>query len=402
MTEPCQTTDIAIVGSGMVGTPLALVLASQGLSVTLLDADDRVTRDVNTELNQRCTAVSAGSVQLLQSIGLWDYVANDACPIKSVHVSQRGYFGSVRMQAKQHQLDALGYVLNNDGYLQALQGVLADSSVIQIKGARASSYETTASHALVGYQTKHSKASVMAKLVIAVDGVASAMREAVGIGTKAYDYEQSVVLGCVEHERPNNNIAYERFTAGGPLALLPRTDTISSFVYCIDAKHQSEVSSLDASAFLHRLQQEFGHRLGAFTQIGERVVFPLTRIEAQQPLHGRLLLLGNALRLVHPVAGQGYNLAMRDIASLSSLLNGAGKSDPGNAQLLQDYVASRESDHQRVTRLTDTLARSFRGYASLPGHLRGAGLLGLAAVPLLSREFTRQGLGLDVSARLAR
>ncbi len=403
MSEASHKTDIAIVGSGMVGTPLALALASQGRRVTLLDAGDgAVDRNDTSLLNQRCTAISAGSVQLLQSIGLWDSVANDASPIKSVHVSQRGYFGSVRMQAEQHRLDALGYVVNNKMYLQALHELLLDSSVTHIKEARATSFEAHSSHALVHYQTNQPDERVQAKLVIAVDGVASVMREAVGIGTKTVDYEQSVVLGCVEHEQPHNNVAYERFTAGGPLALLPRSDNISSFVYCIDAKHQSKIASLDAPAFLDCLQREFGHRLGTFTQLGERTVFPLTRIESQRQQHDRLLLLGNAMRLLHPIAGQGYNMAMRDIAGLSSILHDENATDPGNAQLLKHFVGSRSADHKRVIRLTDTLARSFRGYASLPGHLRGVGLLGMAAVPLLSREFTRQGLGLAPSAQLAR
>lgn len=397
--------DIVIVGGGMVGAPLALMLAQRGWRVTLLDAVDSAASNTSLPikptleqqreqlLEQRCTAVSAGSVNLLDSAGLWDGVKSDACPMTKVHVSQRGFFGTVRMQASEHNLDALGFVVNNEHYLGALRSRLPGSTVAHITGARAVSYNATADRATVGYQTSTGESCIVAKLVIAVDGVASAMRDAVGIGIRHHNYEQCAVLGCVALDQPHENIAYERFAAGGPLALLPRTGNIASFVYCIDAKHQSAVTALEPDAFLDKLQREFGYRLGTFKQVGNRTVLPLTRIEAQVQQRDRLLLLGNAMRLLHPVAGQGYNLAIRDIAGLLNTLDAAVATDPGGAAVLAEFVRMREADQKRIVKLTDTLARGFRGYSRLPGHIRGAGLLAMAAVPQLSQLVTRQGLG---------
>ncbi|MEE9334222.1 MAG: FAD-dependent oxidoreductase [Granulosicoccaceae bacterium] len=395
----CET-DIIIVGGGMVGTPLALLLAQQGWKVTLLDAADTSIPPTlhSKSLEQRCTAISAGSVSLLNAVGLWEAVKADACPITKVHVSQRGFFGTVRMQAGEHNLDALGFVVNNEQYLVALRSLLADSAVQHIAGARAMSYNASIDSATVGYKAEPGENSVTAKLVIAVDGVASAMRDAVGIGIRHHNYEQCAVLGCVELDQPHNNVAYERFAAGGPLAMLPRTGNIASFVFCIDAKHQKRFTAMQPDEFLATLQSEFGHRLGTFKQVGRRSIFPLTRIEAQVQQRDRLLLLGNAMRLVHPVAGQGYNLAIRDVAGLLNTLGTADVADPGNATLLAGFVNLRESDQNRIVKLTDVLARGFRGYSKLPGHIRGAGLLTMAAVPQLGQLITTQGLGYVQSA----
>ena len=399
--------DIVIVGGGMVGTPLALLLAQQGWKVALLDAAAAIESASSPtaqslSLEQRCTAISAGSVSLLDAAGLWEAVKADACPMTKVHVSQRGHFGTVRMQARDHNLEALGYVVNNEHYLAALRDRLSGSSVQHITGARAVSYKADADSATVGYKTESDETSITAKLVIAVDGVASAMRDAVGIGIRHHNYEQCAVLGCVQLDQPHNNVAYERFAAGGPLAMLPRTGNVASFVYCIDAKQQAEVTAMEADEFLVKLQDEFGHRLGVFKQVGERTIFPLTRIEAQIQQRDRLLLLGNAMRLLHPVAGQGYNLAMRDVAGLLNALTASEVVDPGNASVLANFVSLRESDQQRIVKLTDTLARGFRGYSKLPGHIRGAGLLTMAAVPPLSRLITKQGLGYMQSAPAVR
>ncbi len=396
--------DIIIVGGGMVGTPLALLLAQQGWKVVLLDAAAMVSSSTNyvPPLEQRCTAISAGSVGLLDSVGLWDAVKSDACPMTTVHVSQRGFFGTVRMQASDHKLDALGFVVNNEHYLAALRSRLSSSSVQHITGARAVSYKANSDSATVGYKTESSDnfdKSVTAKLVIAVDGVASAMRDAVGIGVSHHNYEQCAVLGCVELDQPHNNIAYERFAVGGPLAMLPRTGNVASFVFCIDAKHREEIAAMESDTFLAKLQSEFGHRLGTFKQVGERSIFPLTRIEAQVQQRDRLLLLGNAMRLLHPVAGQGYNLAIRDVAGLINTLEDATVVDPGSSTVLASFVSMRESDQNRIVKLTDALARGFRGYSSLPGHIRGAGLLTMAAVPQLGQLITSQGLGYVRSVR---
>ena len=196
----------------------------------------------------------------------------------------------------------------------------------------------------------------------------------------------------VEFSEDHANVAYERFTPSGPLALLPRPGRTASFVYCIDPENQDATQALSDEAFTHELQSAFGFRLGKFLSVGPRYFTPLVRIEAATQYATRLLLMGNAMRLLHPVAGQGYNLAMRDVEQLVNELNHTDI-DPGEQNLLRSYAESRMQDHKQVVRMTDLLARTFRGQASIPAHLRALGLLGLDRIPALRTHFTERSMG---------
>lgn len=381
--------DIAVVGGGLVGAPLAIMLARQGWSVALLE------QQVSTNPvrgSKGFTALSDSTVVTLNQHNLWQPAKSCACAIREVHVSHKGYFGSTHIAAKQHAVDALGYVVDNAEFLESFQVALEKSDVHRLSGATVTSVSYESDCAQIHYTNAEHSKSISCKLVVAVDGASSKLRDAAGITVRHTDYDQVGVLGVVQLSQAHGEVAYERFTPSGPLALLPLTDKRASFVYCINPDSQQALSAMSDAEFLAMLQSEFGYRLGKFDSVGTRVYIPLVRIEAAQQQAHRLLLMGNAMRLLHPVAGQGYNLAMRDVAHLLLALDNTS-ADPGNSTLLKAYASSRISDHKRVVRMTDLLARAFRGHASIPAHVRALSLLGLDRLPALRDRFTRQSMG---------
>ncbi len=388
-----KTFDIAIVGAGFVGTPLAHVLAQQGWSVALLDAassSDKPASAYPEGLTQRCTALSLGTAQWLQAQGLWADVAQDACPIAQVHVSHKGYFGATRLNAQELDAEAVGYVVSNNRFNTALLQQLKHSAVRYLPNVRVSSVSYGDGKVDVHFE----QATITARLLIAADGVSSIVRESAGIDTTHVDYEQSALLGAVQLQGQHNNVAYERFTSSGPLALLPRSGSYMSFVDCIEPHERETLAAMSDQRYLQRLQKRFGFRLGRFNSVGPRFATPLMRIEASRQTGVRTVLLGSAMRLLHPVGGQGYNLAMRDVAQLCEQLRECGDADPGSTTLLDQFVSSRRQDQERVVQFTDLLARGFRGSASLPAHVRALGLISLDTLSPLRDRFARRTMGM--------
>lgn len=391
--------DIIIVGAGLVGTPLACALSKQGWSVALLDQGSSGKRlpPSHGGLRQRCTALSQGTKQWFERNGLWQAVQPDACPIEHVFVSHKGYFGSTRLHAHELDVEAVGYVVNNDYLASTLLATLERSSnVLCLSDAKVISVKFEHDRICVEHGNSHLRGS----LLIAADGVSSFIRESAGIGTEQVDYNQAAVLGTLLLDGDHQFGAYERFTDTGPLALLPRPGRYMSFVDCIDAEQMTEVQAMDDADYLQRLQQRFGYRVGRFEAVGERFTTPLLRIEACRQVAQRTLLVGNAMRLLHPVGGQGYNLAMRDVAQWQRLLEEgcprqhAKPVDPGNARLLDHFVKLRAVDQRRTVRFTDALARGFRGESTFPAHLRALGLIGLDTISPLRERFARMTMGL--------
>jgi len=381
--------DIAIVGGGLVGTPLAIMLSRLGWSVAMLEQQ---VKSETTPQSKGFTALSDATVGVLNTHQLWQQDNADACAIREVHVSHKGYFGSTHINCDQHAVDALGYVVDNALFLNSFQSALNESEVKQLSGACVSRVEYEQDSASVQYTVKDNAHRLRCKLVVAVDGVSSSIRDAAGIATRQTDYDQVGVLGVVQLSQAHHEVAYERFTSSGPLALLPLPDDRAGFVYCINPDMQASLSAMSEAEFLAHIQSAFGYRLGQFVHASERLFVPLVRIEAVQQQAHRLLLMGNAMRLLHPVAGQGYNLAMRDVAQLLEMLDNTNL-DPGDSALLQTYANSRLDDHRQVVRMTDLLARAFRGKASVPAHVRALGLLGLDCAPVLRNRFALRSMG---------
>ena len=402
--------DIAVVGGGLVGAPLALALADSGWDVVLLERRATPSRPPAAPLDQRCTALSAGSVRWLERQGLWSALAADACPIRAVHVSHRGRFGATRLEAAEQGVDALGQTIENRTALAALEARLETGAVRRHLGVRVAHVEGDAQEARLHLvpsgpddpDRPEAPADVLsARLVIGVDGTESDVRAALGIGVRRVDYRQSAVLGTLALGREHEHVAHERFTENGPLALLPRPGRTASFVECVSPSAGEALATFGDEAFIDHIQSRFGYRLGRFVACGPRSVVPLERIEATRQTAGRAVLLGNAVRLLHPIAGQGYNLALRDVATLVETLApgapgaaGATSSDPGEPSRLDAFAAARRGDQRRVVVLTDALARGFRGRNAALSHLRALALVGLDTVTPLRRRFARAAMGM--------
>ncbi len=388
-------TDILVVGAGLAGLPAAIACAENGWRVTLVDQHDAAQSLPEDLMDQRCTAIGSASEGLLRSWGLWGTLCADAQAIDQVHVSQRGCLGNVRLKADELGVAALGHVIENRRWVQSLRQRAHEHPLIDLQtgcAVRAMTEMSTGSLEV----TLSSDKTLTTQLLIAADGVNSSVRELAGIIAKRTDYEQSALLTTVRMSEPHRARAFERFTATGPLAFLPRPDNIMSLVWCLAPEQASALAQANEGAFSAALQSQFGHRLGQITAIGPRGVIPLVRWEAQIQISSRVVLLGNAARLLHPVAGQGFNLALRDLASLLDMIghrSGERPADPGHADLLRGFVTQRRSDQRRVVLLTDALARTFRGKASLPGHVRALGLAGLDSIGPLRTGFAMQSMG---------
>ncbi len=404
--------DVTIVGGGLVGRPLALALAAQGARVALIDraaaddvarvqsdgrSDERSAETHDAALDARCTAFSAGSLDWLAAHGLWRADAALAAPIRGVQVSHRGRFGATRIDARELSRDSLGATVDNAAFVASLDPALDAADGVQrfdgLTVAAVEPEEGATSLALgLARRPEVRRGRVRTRLLVVADGAGSSTRGLLGIDVRRTDHDQLAVLGGVALERDHAGIAHERFTASGPLALLPRPGRTMSFVMCIDPEERGAVEALDDAGFLALLQERFGRRLGRFTRTGRRTCVPLQRVEAVSTRGHRALLLGNAARLLHPVAGQGYNLALRDVGALVALLK--DKPDPGADWLLERFERERRDDRRRTVTLTDGLARTFRGRAALPGRLRAAGLVGLDLAGPARRAFARASAGL--------
>jgi 2-octaprenyl-6-methoxyphenol hydroxylase len=242
---------------------------------------------------------------------------------------------------------------------------------------------------------------ISARLLVAADGVVSQVRDLLHIGSSVQDYGQSAVIANVTPVLRHNNVAYERFTDAGPIAFLPMTQNRCSVVWTVPTAQADELMQLDDASFLQRLQQRFGYRLGQLKKAGKRHAYPLKLIEATQVVRGRVVVVGNAAHSIHPVAGQGFNLALRDIAMLTELISKA--EDPGDSRLLQSYVEQRQDDARRVYRFTDSLVKIFSNDIAPMGHLRAAGLAAVGLIAPLRHQLARQSMGLSGrSSELAR
>jgi len=395
MTSADNRSDLVIIGAGLAGLPIALACAQAGWRVHLIDQNAEQDELPSDPLDQRCTAIGQATEGLLRRWALWSHVVDHAEPIHQVHVSQRGHFGAVRLRAEELGVPALGHVIENRHWVRALSAMADTHPNIRLQRGVSITALDASAHTEVTI-TLDSGAAITARLLIAVDGENSRVRDLTGVGDQHIDYEQCALLTTVQISAPHNGCAFERFTATGPLALLPRPNQTMSVVWCLDAKDAQSLRDASAEHCLAQLQHQFGFRLGRFTAMGAKTVLPLYRREALAQVGTRTVLLGNAARLLHPVAGQGFNLALRDVAALLDVIGqqtDSVGSDPGAAAGLHAFAQSRQRDQQGVVRLTDTLARAFRGRARTAGHLRALGLMGLDSIEPARTRFAQTAMG---------
>jgi 2-octaprenyl-6-methoxyphenol hydroxylase len=405
--------DIAIVGGGMVGASLAVALEGLGLRAALIEA---VPHDSASQpsFDERTTALSNGSRRILETLGVWAMVSGAATPIRKIHVSDQGRFGFARLDAAEQGLAALGYVVPNRSLGAALWARLSPSESLRVfcpahvtrvhptdrsvelvisveRDASAPGAESSA-----GTEAAPGTRVIEARLVVAADGVQSAVRSAFGVAAEVRDYEQTAVITTVLPQRFHENVAYERFTATGPMALLPLADGRCTLVLTLKPDVAKAALAWSDQEFIAEVQRRFGFRLGRFLKVGRRVPYPLSLTRSDRLSSGRCVIVGNAAQGLHPVAGMGFNLGLRDAATLAELVadsQRAQRPDLGDGTVQADYDAWRAADRSGVIAFTDGLIRVFSSPLGAVQRLRNLGLLAFDVLPPAKSALSRLSTG---------
>ena len=390
-----QETELLIIGGGLVGASLAVALGQAGLDVTVVDACP-LSVDQQPNYDERSIALAQGSQCILSALGLWQSLQDEVCPIHTIHVSDRGHFGFTRLHREQQGVPALGYV--------ATARVLGKTLLDQLN--RLPNVQTLAPAQLIDFQVladgvttrlmqEQQTLECKARLLVAADGAQSSVRDQLGIHSKRRDYGQTAVIANVSSEGDHQNVAYERFTDTGPMALLPMSRQRCALVWTVRSDQSDDIMGLDDAQFLSRLQERFGYRLGRFVKVGQRHAYPLQLLQARESIRPRMALIGNALHTLHPVAGQGFNLGLRDVAALAEVVTDARRQglDIGDNSVLARYADWRQTDQRRAVAFTDSLVRLFGQSLPPVAWLRDAGMLALDICPPAKRWFGRLTMG---------
>jgi len=388
--------DIVIIGGGLVGMCAALVLQHPRRRISVLEATNPQQAQASG-LNARSIALSISSVQIFKALNIWSSIETLAAPIRHIHVSSRGHWGVTRLRARDYNLDALGYVVESQVLGRSLQQAVAASTDIEL--LTDAEFETIAQQqsVTIGYRKQGRKKKLESRLALIADGAHSQARAALGIDHESVDYGQSVVICNVEFDKPRSDTAYERFTDQGPLAMLPLGGSRYACMWTQDTDTAAATMLLDESDFMEALQTWFGLRLGFIERVGRRNSFPLQRTRAGCLQRQRCIVIGNAANALHPVAGQSFNLSLRDIACLYELLVGHNLSaldDDQMTAISSDYEHKRVKEHEAVIRFGDGLVNLFSNDLPIFNHARAAGLSLLDLLPPLKRQVALAGMGM--------
>jgi len=394
--------DVAIVGGGMVGASLAAGLIGTGVRLLLIETVP-FGASAQPSFDERTTALGNASRRIFEGLTVWEAIAPEAAPIRAIHISDAGRFGSARLVAEEQGIDAFGYVVPNRRIGAALWGRLEQAAEFALRvPGQVEDVAIDATGVRLNVISGGRREAVTARLVVAADGAHSQIRSAAGIEAAVEDYEQVAVVANVACDTAHGGIAYERFTPAGPLAVLPLADGTRSVVWACRRDDAPRVLALDDAAWLEELQSRFGWRAGRFVRAGRRASYPLKLTRAASPVATRTALIGNAAQALHPVAGQGFNLGLRDAAMLAEVIAGSS-GDAGAPARLEQFAAWRARDRSGVTRFTDGLVRLFGDERFGVGMLRNLGLLLFDVSPPAKSALARVSLGFGgPTPRLAR
>ncbi|WP_218698140.1 2-octaprenyl-6-methoxyphenyl hydroxylase [Acinetobacter harbinensis] len=397
--------EVIIVGGGMVGLSLALMLAKAKIAVKLLEAiqypnyEDADLAPYHSSFDARNSALSRRSVQIYQELGLWDVLQQHATPILQVHITEQGSFGKARLLAAQEKVENFGQVIENAWLGRVLLTQVRQQPLIElIDGVQVTSLKQDTDQVYIQATRANESLSLQAKLVVAADGRDSFCRQALGIGVDEYDYDQVAIVTTVQTSKPHQQVGFERFSPLGPLALLPLPGEYRrSVVWPVKKGTEQEwLGDENDQHFLAALQQAYGDRAGKFQKTGKRFSYPLSQVLAEKQASGRVVLMGNAAHTIHPVAGQGFNLCMRDayvlVRSLTEQL--AKSSDIGEPRMLLAYEAARLTDQQRVIKFCDSVVRGFSNQNPILKLIRNTGLLAFDVVPGIKPLIANYAMGL--------
>ncbi|MEW7176984.1 FAD-dependent monooxygenase [Acinetobacter baumannii] len=396
---------VIIVGGGMVGLSLSLMLAKANIAVKLLEAvkypnyDDQNVAPYHSSFDARNTALSRRSVQIYQKLGLWDALQQHATPILQVHITEQGSFGKARLIAEQEKVKSFGQVIENAWLGRVLLTQVRQQPLIElIDGVQVTALTQDTEQVHIEAKRGDEVLKLESKLLIAADGRDSFCRQAIGVGVDVHDYDQVAIVTTVQTSKPHEHVGFERFSALGPLALLPLPGEYRrSVVWPVKKGTEGEwLGEENDQHFLDALQKTYGDRAGKFEKTGKRFSYPLSQVLAHKQAVGRVILMGNAAHTIHPVAGQGFNLCLRDAdVLLRYLVNQLSASDDiGNPDNLLAYEQARLSDQQRVIKFCDTVVRGFSNQNPLLKLIRNTGLIAFDVIPGVKPLVANYAMGL--------
>ncbi|MDN8439652.1 FAD-dependent monooxygenase [Acinetobacter baumannii] len=396
---------VIIVGGGMVGLSLSLMLAKANIAVKLLEAvkypnyDDQNVAPYHSSFDARNTALSRRSVQIYQKLGLWDALQQHATPILQVHITEQGSFGKARLIAEQEKVESFGQVIENAWLGRVLLTQVRQQPLIElIDGVQVTALTQDTEQVHIEAKRGDEVLKLESKLLIAADGRDSFCRQAIGVGVDVHDYDQVAIVTTVQTSKPHEHVGFERFSALGPLALLPLPGEYRrSVVWPVKKGTVGDLLGEENDQhFLDALQKTYGDRAGKFEKTGKRFSYPLSQVLAHKQAVGRVILMGNAAHTIHPVAGQGFNLCLRDAdVLLRYLVNQLSASDDiGNPDNLLAYEQARLSDQQRVIKFCDTVVRGFSNQNPLLKLIRNTGLIAFDVIPGVKPLVANYAMGL--------
>lgn len=405
--------DVLIVGGGLVGASLACALDGSGLDIALVESEPPRAPMI-PDSDARSLALAAASINALGALGVLRHLGTAPAPIRRIHVSRRGDFGSVLLRADEHGREAFGGVVPAPALGTALQKRVGElRGLYHVTGAKFVALREAEGLREADVLRDGITTTLKARLVVGADGTNSFVREAVGIGASTHDYLQHLFAGSVRASRPSDGQAWERFTDDGPMALLPRASGNYGCICTVPAADAGRVAKLDDAGFLAQMQERFGWRAGRFTAAGRRSGHPLRQLVADRLVAPRAAVMGNAAQTLHPVGAQGFNLGLRDALTLAELAREARRcgGDVGSEALLDDYVRRRVDDREETLRFSDGLARltsnpalpasvlrslamgAFGGMSGLRERLAGGAMGFRGHVPELARDASMRGGG---------
>ncbi|BCN93637.1 2-octaprenyl-6-methoxyphenol hydroxylase [Thiomicrorhabdus immobilis] len=387
--------DVFISGGGPVGLMLAIGLSRLGKKVVIAERFAPKTNQLESVQNSfdgRVLALSKGSQSFLEQIGVWSQLKPYTTAIEHIHVSQKGYLGITTLHAEEVDVDALGFSVQSSDLGQVLWGIAEQENNLSLLcPAQLESFTEFATGVKVEVslegESKGGMQTIHAQLIVGADGTQSKVREILELPIEEKSYDAFGVLAQIETEQHPHGWAYERFTQDGPVALLPMHGHAHKAVMVCSSEEVDAIKALNDVEYMDLFAAKMGERLGRFTKVSPRIVYPLKETYVPQMTKGRAVLMGNASHTQHPVAAQGLNLGIRDIEVF--LKNNDTTTDLGDQAWLHEYAKSREPDHQKVMGLTDSLIQIFQHTSPLVGHLRGLGLMAMQAMPGVKRRFSK-------------
>lgn len=381
-----KKTEIVIIGGGLTGAILMLALVNKGYDCLLVDRKS-MDEKIDVDFDARSLALSAASVRILEHLGIWPLLLPHATPMHTIHVSEQFRFGSARLHATTSEvgLQPLGYVVEMQPINQALHQLLDPARII----APAELVRLEKDKGIVGLKTQDGDLQIQAQLIVGADGTDSTLRQLAGLSVVRKDYRQHAIVANIGLAKPHQYQAFERFTSSGPLALLPMTANRMSLVWAMRPEQAASTIALDDKNFLKALQKAFGYRLGRLIRVGQRHLYPLIEVTMPAQVDWPLVFVGNAAHTIHPVAGQGFNLGLRDVAALAQAIVSEGL----NPAMLGAYEKQRSQDQKAIIKLTSGLVELFTHGLPGLGLARGLGLIAMDNSAFLKNYLMRYTSG---------